>query len=94
MLVAVKALAAKSCWPAEHCKVLLLLLSADPSRSGFASAVKRLVAEDEDIELLPGVQDLISGALGFKQARDSRRSMVDDEDDRGSDRSRGRDPIR
>ena len=93
-------------------------LSADPSRSAFASAVKRLAEaraspeghwpsladEEEEIELYPGVQDIISRALDSNhdrfndpsglQARHSRRSMVADDNDLGTDKSTGRGPLR
>lgn len=70
------------------------VLSADPSRSAFSAAVRRLAEDDSEIELLPGVQDLISGALHSRLARHSRQSVVDNEVDVGTDRSRGRGPLR
>lgn len=70
------------------------LLSADPSRSAFSAAVRRLEEDDSEIELFPGVQDLISGALQSRLAKHSRQSVVDDEVDVGTDRSQGRGPLR
>ena len=77
---------------------------ADPSRSAFALAVQRLTAarahpegpwagpadQEEDIELYPGVQDLISGALISNHTRRSRHSVVDGEGDMGAEDCRGR----